>query len=73
MVWPPPKRGEPVRLGCGCTAAVVITLPIAFVCWIRVDTVASNCRRWHRPGSRRVARLEDMEPPAREDAARLMK
>ena len=61
MLWPPPARGTPVTLTCGCDANVRVTVPVVFLYWIRIDVPEGRCRRAHRDRAHRLVGLESMQ------------
>ena len=64
VLWPAPKRGERVRLACGCAATVMLPMPIVFIYRVAIDDAAPDCRHSHRHGGKCFVRLERLKSRA---------
>ena len=61
MLWPPPKRGERVKLACGCAATVTVAMPVVFMYLVRIWIPEKRCHRSHRMGAVRLVGLETLQ------------
>jgi hypothetical protein len=62
MLWPPPARGDRVRLSCACHASIVWSLPFVFVYRLHLIEKHAECRHAHHSPTKRIfAALEALK------------